>query len=321
MDSFFFFYTLGILVVFIVTAVLAIAAFASSGRKLFVYASGAFICYAIEMVEIFFNEYLQQNIAFTIAEYYTITMPVLRTIIATASQTFIWATVLRALDKHSNELLMIPPTCFLVAETLILCIMPTGPIMQFVYYSVRQVFLFFVLGYIVFTYHRMTDQNQRMRLWRFRWHLVITAVLLVCVAAEDYYNILIAPMNTAPSALMLYLSERNISENILACYLAIMLIRYAFNVLSIRLKEAPDLNEVNDLERHVNEQMEFFCAKYKLSKREAEVLRLVILGKTNQEVAQELFLALGTVKTHVHNIMVKTECRNREDLTKVFWNN
>ena len=115
-SSIFFFYTLGILIVFIVTAVLSIAAWASSGRKLFIYASGAFICYTVEIIEIFFNEHISQNLTFTVYEYYSVSMPILRTLIATLSQAFIWATVLRALDKHSQKLLVIPPTVFLAAR-------------------------------------------------------------------------------------------------------------------------------------------------------------------------------------------------------------
>ena len=53
---------------------------------------------------------------------------------------------------------------------------------------------------------------------------------------------------------------------------------------------------------------------YKLSNREAEVLRLVVLSKSNQEIANELFLAVGTVKTHIHSILVKTEQQNRTTL-------
>ena len=58
---------------------------------------------------------------------------------------------------------------------------------------------------------------------------------------------------------------------------------------------------------------------YKLSNREAEVMRLVVLGKSNQEIADELFLAVGTVKTHIHNILVKTEQQNRTTLILHFW--
>ncbi len=42
-----------------------------------------------------------------------------------------------------------------------------------------------------------------------------------------------------------------------------------------------------------------------LSPREAEVLRLVVAGLSNQEIAARLFLAPGTVKRHLHNIFEK----------------
>jgi ATP/maltotriose-dependent transcriptional regulator MalT len=48
-----------------------------------------------------------------------------------------------------------------------------------------------------------------------------------------------------------------------------------------------------------------------LSERELEVLALVAAGKTNQEIAGDLFVALSTVKTHVNNIYGKLETRNR----------
>ncbi len=48
-----------------------------------------------------------------------------------------------------------------------------------------------------------------------------------------------------------------------------------------------------------------------LSDREVEVLRMVAAGKTNQEIASELFLAVGTVKRHLNNIFGKLGVQNR----------
>jgi LuxR family maltose regulon positive regulatory protein len=42
-----------------------------------------------------------------------------------------------------------------------------------------------------------------------------------------------------------------------------------------------------------------------LSERELEVLQLVAAGLSNSEIADRLFLSVGTVKTHVHNIFGK----------------
>ena len=48
-----------------------------------------------------------------------------------------------------------------------------------------------------------------------------------------------------------------------------------------------------------------------LSERELELLRLVADGKSNREIAGELFLALGTVKSHLHNIYQKLGVTSR----------
>ncbi|WP_096274478.1 response regulator [Paucisalibacillus globulus] len=48
-----------------------------------------------------------------------------------------------------------------------------------------------------------------------------------------------------------------------------------------------------------------------LTEREKEILLLVAQGKTNQEIADELFIALKTVKVHVSNILGKLEVQDR----------
>lgn len=50
-----------------------------------------------------------------------------------------------------------------------------------------------------------------------------------------------------------------------------------------------------------------------LSQREVEVLRLVADGKTNQEIADQLFISLNTVKTHVRHIFQCLDARNRAE--------
>jgi LuxR family maltose regulon positive regulatory protein len=52
-----------------------------------------------------------------------------------------------------------------------------------------------------------------------------------------------------------------------------------------------------------------------LSDRELEVMRLVAAGLSNREIAETLFISIGTVKTHVHNICGKLGARNRVEAT------
>ncbi len=48
-----------------------------------------------------------------------------------------------------------------------------------------------------------------------------------------------------------------------------------------------------------------------LTKREQEILALVSIGKSNQEIANILFIASGTVRVHVHAILSKLSVRDR----------
>ena len=50
-----------------------------------------------------------------------------------------------------------------------------------------------------------------------------------------------------------------------------------------------------------------------LSERELEVLALLASGRTNSEIARDLFVSAGTVKSHVNNIYRKLEVRNRAE--------
>jgi LuxR family transcriptional regulator, maltose regulon positive regulatory protein len=51
----------------------------------------------------------------------------------------------------------------------------------------------------------------------------------------------------------------------------------------------------------------------RLSEREIEVLRLMARGATNQAIADQLVITVGTVKSHINHILGKLEARNRTE--------
>ena len=53
-----------------------------------------------------------------------------------------------------------------------------------------------------------------------------------------------------------------------------------------------------------------------LTDREREVLRLLALGHTNQEIAKTLFLSVRTVETHRAHIMQKLRLQTRAELVR-----
>lgn len=54
-----------------------------------------------------------------------------------------------------------------------------------------------------------------------------------------------------------------------------------------------------------------------LTPREQEILGLIERGLTNQQIARELVIEVGTVKNHVHNILQKLGVGSREDAAAV----
>jgi DNA-binding NarL/FixJ family response regulator len=56
-----------------------------------------------------------------------------------------------------------------------------------------------------------------------------------------------------------------------------------------------------------------------LSEREIEVVHAIARGRTNQEIAAELFITLSTVKSHVSGIQTKLGVRNRVEIAAWAW--
>jgi len=55
----------------------------------------------------------------------------------------------------------------------------------------------------------------------------------------------------------------------------------------------------------------------RLSARERELVRLVARGRTDAQIAAELYISIRTVRSHLDRIRDKTGCRRRADLTRL----
>lgn len=81
-------------------------------------------------------------------------------------------------------------------------------------------------------------------------------------------------------------------ENVVSSGVTRSLIDAALKSIPVERKKGPALSEV-------------------LSPRELEVLRLIAAGRSNLEIATELYLSEPTVKTHVSSLLNKLELRSR----------
>lgn len=73
-------------------------------------------------------------------------------------------------------------------------------------------------------------------------------------------------------------------------------------------------------------QWSYIKKRYKISAREFEISMLVCRGFSNKEIANDLQMMLGTVKTHIRNIYRKVHVKNKillllrfmDDIEKLF---
>lgn len=54
----------------------------------------------------------------------------------------------------------------------------------------------------------------------------------------------------------------------------------------------------------------------KISRREKQILRLIVEERTTSEIAADLFISFGTVETHRRNLLLKLNARNTAGLVK-----
>lgn len=100
--------------------------------------------------------------------------------------------------------------------------------------------------------------------------------------------------------------------------------RYKLKDKQLRLELQNYLLRIDKLQNEVKEKVtenkfsEDKLNYYQLSEREVEVLNLIASGYKNAEIAEQLFVSQNTIKTHIKNIYVKLDVKNRiEALKKV----
>lgn len=68
---------------------------------------------------------------------------------------------------------------------------------------------------------------------------------------------------------------------------------------------------------NIKQKLYYIQKNTNLTQREIEILRLLSIGGTNEEIAEKTFITLNTVKTHLYNIYKKINVKNR--LQAIIW--
>ncbi len=319
MDSglFLFYYSIGVQVCAILTASSCLASYLVSRNKVQLYCFIGFLLYYIDCLLVFRDDYVMASKVSDAAEAFFIGDPVCSVLFGCGFLTAFWWVVCEYIDEDSKALRIAPSVLFVAASALVWAVMPDGYSKMFVFYTLREAYMAWMLLFGAYRYVTADRGKSHVRLSRFKRLYGFLWLMVFAVVAENVVFLLIINPGISDAPLPFF-PERNFAENALAFLCEFVAVRSSLKYLSVRHTELPKQGG-EQIEAFVDQELAAYAASRKLSPRETEIMRLVLLGKDNQNIATELSLAPGTVKVHVHNILQKTHMANRRELMQDFW--
>lgn len=312
-----FYYTLIILFFYTLVAATSLSAFFVSQRKTFLYATLGFSFYFFDVSLVFMDNFITPKATTAASSFYDVGNPYLSILTGGGAFLFLWLAACRYCRKDHGAIRFAPIVLWAFASVAAYQLITDPQWREFVYYSMRTVLQLFCYAVLAFWYLHSSDPQRRsiMRSHRvaFFWAVGLTCGILL---ENIYFQLLFDPL-TIPRDMWI-LAERNPLENALFICFGLTVLHGASISLRLRARELPE-GEDPLLVESIDRVLPLYCQTHDLSKREEEVLRLALMGKDNQNIASALSLTAGTVKVHMHNILKKTNCRNRNELAEDFW--
>lgn len=148
---------------------------------------------------------------------------------------------------------------------------------------------------------------------------VVVVVLSASIILEDALVTWNPPLREKVGQI----TSRNFSENALQIIEAIYAIYFlgqklVADIIHVR-RFGSEENLMQGSPYSFDKAILLYAKSIGLSDREQKVAELLICGKKNSEICDELFISTGTVKAHCHNIYQKSGVKNRDELLEAFF--
>lgn len=120
--------------------------------------------------------------------------------------------------------------------------------------------------------------------------------------------------------LMVRINNRSVTEDILSIlYSIFFIIHFSKQLMSVPMPaHTESILDTTYIETLDTDFFYSFTRYYSLTIREQEILKELLENKNNQEISEDLFISLGTVKSHVHNIYQKINVTKRSHLIQIY---
>lgn len=212
-----YYFTLLVMLASVLAAATCFSAYLVSRSRAMILAFGGFLCYFIDVAFM-----LQDSIAAVVLGTsagadagYLLMRSVATILIGDACLTFFWLLVCDFVGERRRSLMAVPPIAFLLLSLGLLMGADT-PEGRFWFYSLRMIYVFWMLGFGLFRYLTCRDETERTRMARGRMAFVVVAVLAALVVAEDALLFLVLRTDGFMLGPILISSERNYAENLLS---------------------------------------------------------------------------------------------------------
>lgn len=155
--------------------------------------------------------------------------------------------------------------------------------------------LVYFLAFIIVVFYISKGKQIIGKKWLIRFSVLLVAVLL--------FRSLIIPLSFLNSWLLAFVILLYFGSNLIP----LMYMRWNADYIFQPIK-AEETSE---------EGIDVLLSKYRITKREKEIVMEICSGKTNQQIADDLFISLQTVKDHTHRIYSKLGINSRMKLVQL----
>lgn len=287
-------------------------------RRRTLYVFFAFLCYFFDVALVFEDDFLYHQALHLAPKEAFIGHPIASIILGYGILQGYWLFICEYLSVTSKKMRYIPGLLFVISSAATLLTLQAGGLQTFLFYTNREVFLAWILLYIAWAYLQDPSSTTAVHLWRYRWFYISQWVFGIAIVVENVIFQLLLEPNLFLDGTLSFFPERSFAENATMVSAAILTMLKAHTGLSLRSEHIPDAHTQNT-EHLLRDTILVFAPSNNLSKRETELLELVLKGLDNRQIASKLYLSISTVKVHVHNILKKTGTNNRQELASLFW--
>lgn len=322
-------YSILLIILFTVVATLASVYYSRKKNPFFTTIVVFFATCILDMIVIMLTEF-DPSFSYLYDKTF-MTIPSFKTIIFIISA--ICFTILYSSIKYQRiEKKLYIPIIFMILFYLFIPMYEGSTIRVYTFYVVYQIFTLWI-GIQVYRHYKNSDVDTQNKSKIIRNLAIITILFSLAIALEDFVVIFFFDSYSPES---LHIQNRCYSEDIYRIILSIYAIGYLTSKIQPHLLkfnyEFDEFNSLyvdNDIEETTvdiietndnkyDKKFDDFCDYYEFTSREKEILKLIFAYKSALEISSELFIAQGTVKTHMHKIYQKVNVTKRSQLITLY---